>query len=108
MLKRQFLADKQTCKVTFTFHPADPADIEEVAVVGDFNDWDAKANPMKRRGKNGTFSATAKLPCGRSYQFRYLINGSLWENDAAADAYVPTPFGDSDNSVLNLNDVSRK
>ena len=108
MLKRQFLADKKTCKVTFTFDPVASEDVEEVAVLGDFNEWDAGANPMKRGRKNGSFSATTKLACGKRYQFRYLINGSLWENDAAADDYVPTPFGDSDNSVIDLNEVSQQ
>lgn len=54
---------------------------------------------MKRR-KNRTFATTIELACGNSYQFRYLINESIWLNDEAVDGYVPTPFGGSDNSVL--------
>ena len=29
-----------------------------------------------------------------------LIDGERWENDGAADRYVPTPFGDSENGVV--------
>jgi 1,4-alpha-glucan branching enzyme len=101
MLKRQYQADNKTCKVTFTTDPGITKDAKKVAVVGNFNDWDATANPMKRR-KDGSFAATVKLACGERYQFRYLIDGSLWENDAAADGYVPTPFGDCDNSVIEV------
>lgn len=101
MLKKRYLADKKACKVTFTTDPVVTKTAAEASVVGDFNDWDANTDPMKRR-KDGTFAATIKLGCGEHYQFRYLIDGSIWENDAAADSYVRTPFGDSDNSVIEV------
>jgi hypothetical protein len=56
---------------------------------------------MKRR-KNGRYSTTLELPSGKSYEFRYLLNNSDWQNDLQADRYVPTPFGDSENSVVDL------
>jgi len=31
--------------------------------------------------------------------FRYLVDGERWENDWAADAYVPNPFGGEDSVV---------
>lgn len=102
MLKRKFLADKATCSVTFTTDAGITREAKAAAVVGSFNNWDATANPMKRR-KDGTFATTVKLPCGESHQFRYLIDESRWENDVAADHYVPTPFGDSANSVVDLH-----
>jgi len=105
MLEKKFLADHKTCKVTFTTDPAVTNNANEIALVGDFNDWDAAANPMKRR-KDGSFAATVKLACGASYQFRYQMDRSCWENDAAADAYVPTPFGNSDNSIVDLQPPS--
>ncbi|HSO20665.1 MAG TPA: isoamylase early set domain-containing protein [Desulfosarcina sp.] len=55
-----------------------------------------------RRLKNGAFSANMELPTGRSYQFRYLLGQSHWENDPDADDHLPTPFGDSRNSVIRL------
>lgn len=100
MLKKQYLADHETCKVTFTIDHGAAEAAEVVSLVGDFNDWNEEANPMKRR-KSGGFSTTVKLPCGDSYQFRYVIDGTIWENDAEADDYVPSPFG-SDNSVVEV------
>jgi hypothetical protein len=50
--------------------------------------------------KDGTFSVTVNLESDREYQFRYLIDDSIWENDWEADKYVPSPFGNADNSVV--------
>jgi hypothetical protein len=36
---------------------------------------------------------------GKEYEFRYLINSSIWSNEENADKQVPTPYG-SENSVL--------
>ena len=38
-------------------------DAEEATLCGEFNEWDAEANPMKQL-KNGSFSATVSLPAG--------------------------------------------
>ena len=102
MLKRKILADKATCSVTFTIDSATAREAKAAAVVGSFNNWDATAHPMKRL-KNGTFATTVNLPRGESHQFRYLIDESRWENDATADNFVPTPFGDSSNCVVDLH-----
>ncbi|BBO74577.1 hypothetical protein DSCW_19940 [Desulfosarcina widdelii] len=100
-IRKQFLKSKPVCKVTFKI----PKEIEGEAtlahVVGDFNDWSTSATPMKRL-KNGGFSVTVDLETGRPYQFRYLLGKDSWENDPDADGYVPTPFGDSLNSVISL------
>ena len=55
-----------------------------------------------KRLKNGAFSVTMDLETGRSYQFRYLLGQAHWANDADADDDLPTPFGDSRNSVIHL------
>lgn len=100
MIKKSFLADKKTCKATFTIDHGAVKEAKRVALVGDFNGWDPSADLMKKR-KDGSFTTTLKLKCGDHYQFRYLIDGSIWENDAEADDYVPTPFG-SQNSVIDV------
>ena len=100
-IRKQFLKSKPVCKVTFKI----PATIGDSAgnahVVGEFNDWSTSATPMKRL-KNGAFTATVDLAPNRSYQFRYLLGQSRWENDPEADGYLPTPFGDSQNSVITI------
>lgn len=105
MLKKQYQAGNATCRVTFTMDPGVAKDAQAASVVGDFNGWDVAAHPMKRR-KDKSLAATVELACGERYRFRYLIDGSHWENDAAADDYVPTPFGDSDNSVVDVHATS--
>ena len=97
MLKKTPLTSGKKVKVTFEL-PANGA--ATVAVVGDFNSWDKDAVLMKKRKKDGVFAAAINLPVGQSYQFRYWIDGQHWENDWAADDYVPNGFGE-DNSVLN-------
>ena len=96
MLKKTFKKDGKTCSVTFTV----PATVgaQEVHLCGDFNDWSETSHPLKRR-KDGRFSSTLSLEAGQSYRFRYLLDGERWENDEAADAYTPNPFGGDDSIV---------
>jgi 1,4-alpha-glucan branching enzyme len=98
-LSKRYLKSKPVSKVTFRLPREAAIDARKVTVVGDFNGWDRVATPMKKL-KDGGFSTTVDLEPGREYQFRYLINGEHWENDWNADRYVPTPFGDGDNSVV--------
>jgi 1,4-alpha-glucan branching enzyme len=83
-------------KVTFEL-PGDSAG-EQVSLCGEFNDWSTERTPMTKR-KGGRFSVTLTLPMGRSFRFRYLVDGQRWENDPAADDYVPNDYG-SDDSVV--------
>jgi len=98
-LKKKYLKSKPICKVSFSLPKDAVKSAKQVAIVGDFNAWDKKANFMKKL-KNGSFTSTIDLEAGKEYQFRYLIDGELWENDSVADGYVPTEFGDADNSLL--------
>jgi len=43
---------------------------------------------------------TLDLKPGKAYQFGYLIDDTIRENDWHADQYVPNPFGNSENSVV--------
>jgi 1,4-alpha-glucan branching enzyme len=100
-IRKQFLKSRPVCKVTFTIPESIGNAAAQAHVVGEFNDWSISATPMKRL-KNGAFSTTVELAKGRSYQFRYLLGQSHWENYPEADDYLPTPFGGSHNSVINL------
>jgi 1,4-alpha-glucan branching enzyme len=95
MISKKPVSNSQKVAVTFEM-PADAAG-QSLNLVGDFNSWDTRATPMKRQ-RGGGWSATVRLGPG-NYRFRYLADGSRWENDAAADAYEPSGFG-SDNSVV--------
>jgi len=83
---------KGTCKVTFELAAHDG--VTDAHLCGEFNDWSACATPMTRR-KDGTFQATVTLETERSY----LLDSERWENDWAADDYVPNDYGGDDSVV---------
>jgi 1,4-alpha-glucan branching enzyme len=98
-LTKQYLKSKPVCKVTFRV-PAEAAkEANSVHIVGDFNSWDIYAIPLQKL-RDGTFKITLELEPNHEYQFRYLIDENTWENDWDADKYVPTPYGNSENSVV--------
>ncbi len=72
---------------------------EQVAVVGEFNNWDKQRHFLQQDRRDATWRITLELAAGQRYQFRYLVNGTDWHNDWAADEYVPSRQG-SDNSVV--------
>ena len=100
-IKKQFLKTKPICKVTFRIPEEIGNSAKTAHVVGEFNDWSFLATPMKRL-KSGAFTTTLDLEQDREYQFRYLLDKKIWENDIEADKFVTTPFGDSENSVIVL------
>jgi 1,4-alpha-glucan branching enzyme len=101
-LKKQYLKSRPKCKVTFRLPRKAAGNAEMVNLVGDFNNWSVTATPMKRL-KSGDFTLTIDLDIDAKYEFRYLIDGSDWENDWEADKYVPSPFPGSDNSVIVIS-----
>lgn len=93
------LKTKNVSKVTFCL-PAEAApEAQTVFLVGDFNGWDSNATPMGRL-KSGEFKVTLDLEPGREYEYRYLIDGRVWENDWAADNYRPAGIPGAENSVV--------
>ncbi|MEL7532871.1 MAG: isoamylase early set domain-containing protein [Bacteroidota bacterium] len=99
-IKKKELKSKPVVKVTFRLPKGVATAAKEVALVGDFNEWNKDAAPMKPL-KSGDFTTTVELDKGNEYQFRYLIDGETWTNDDSADKYVASPFG-ADNSVVVL------
>lgn len=98
-IKKKFIKGNSVCKITFEVPKEIGKTAKSIHVVGDFNNWDTSASPMKST-KEGKYSTTIDLESGKEYQFRYLIDETRWENDKDADKYVPTGYGDSDNSVV--------
>jgi 1,4-alpha-glucan branching enzyme len=72
-----------TVRVTFAL-PADKPD-GSVSVVGNFNDWDPAAHPLRRRA-NRTRSAAVTVPAGSTLHFRYLAEGGVWFDDETVSA----------------------
>lgn len=98
MIVKNYTKTGNFCRVTFKV----PAGVNSQTshLVGDFNDWDTHSHPMKKL-KDGSFSLTISLPADQTYRFRYLLDGERWENDWAADAYVPNQYG-SDDSLIEV------
>ena len=98
-LKKTLSKDKKTCNVTFTVSAEAAQGAQSITIAGDFNSWSSISNPLKKK-KDGSFSIEIELERGKEYQFRYLLDGKHWENDWAADKYIPAPFSHTDNSVV--------
>ena len=100
-LKKQYLKSKPVCKVTFRLNAEEAKNASEARLVGDFTDWDKQPLPMKKL-KSGDFTLTVDLEKDHEYQFRYLLDGEVWENDWEADAYAPSPVCLEENSVVRV------
>lgn len=87
--------------VRVTFELPETVWAESANLVGEFNGWDATSLAMQRGRNEASWEITLELERGKEYQFRYLINGTEWCNDWAADRYVPNTYG-GDNSVVVL------
>ena len=101
-IKKKYLKSRPVCKVALRVPKEAAGDSKPIHVVGDFNEWDTAATPMKPL-KNGDFTCTLELPTDKdAYEFRYLMDQSQWENDWEADAYVPNVMT-TENSVIQLS-----
>ena len=63
-----------------------------VAVVGDFNDWDPAATPLRPTGDHGTWVVELRLKPGR-YHYTFLIDGRRWERDPREPPAAGSDFG---------------
>jgi len=71
-----------------------------VAVIGTFNQWNAKGCEMKGDKERGVWSITLSLPQGR-HEYAFLVDGKKVITDPQAAFYEEDGFG-SQNSVLVL------
>ncbi len=98
MLSKYYSKTGRTCRVTFKL--SGNVNAETARLCGDFNHWDRNVGKMKQLN-DGSFSVTFSLEPGRTYRFRYFLDGERWENDWAADDYLPNNFG-SEDSVIRV------
>ncbi len=71
---------------------------DHVFLVGDFNDWNVTATPFVQ-GRDGVWRAVLDLPEGRTYQFRYLVDGN-WQTDFHADGWIQNEYGSQNSLVI--------
>jgi hypothetical protein len=67
-------------RITFALPAGEPAGA--VSVVGDFNNWNPFAHPLRKRS-NGTRSTVVTTAPGSTLRFRYLAEGGHWFDDEA-------------------------
>jgi 1,4-alpha-glucan branching enzyme len=67
-----------TVRVTFALPADNPSGA--VSVVGDFNNWNPFAHPLRKRA-NRTRSAAVTVKSGSTLHFRYLAEGGVWFDD---------------------------
>lgn len=69
-----------------------------VAVVGDFNGWDAAS---MKKGEDGVWRISLSLPPGR-YQYAFVIDKEKWVPDPQAATLVDSGYGGAD-AVLDIS-----
>src|SRR3989338_2808675 len=88
--------NKLAKEIEFEFYA--PAS-EEVRLAGNFNNWDASKQRLKKDA-SGHWRAKLELKPGR-YEYRYVVDGN-WERDQRQTvAVVPNAFG-TWNSVIEV------
>ncbi len=98
-IRKQYLKSKPVCKATFRIPEETGNSAKTAHIVGEFNNWTFFSTPMKKL-KSGAFTTTLDLEPGKEYQFRYLLDQKIWENERDVDKSVSSPYGDSENSVI--------
>jgi len=83
-------------EVTFEVR-ADPG--SRVFVVGTFNNWNPRANPLVDNPDSGHYKTVLRLPRG-IYEYKFIING-VWSADPNCPTWIPNAYG-SLNSLLKV------
>lgn len=84
----------------FRLNKREAASAVQVNLVGDFNIWDNENIQMKKI-KTGGFSIALDLDIGKEYEFKYLIDKSIWLNEAEADKQMLNEFHGT-NSLVSV------
>ena len=71
-----------------------------VALVGDFNDWDPKATPLRAASTGGVWSVEVPIQPGR-HLYAFVVDGTVWRPDPAAPKATGEDFGEP-NSALTV------
>lgn len=89
-------------KVTFTLPAEIVANASNGLLLGEFNNWDKETGFSLKKSKDGSMKATIELEAGKSYEYRYLLDGGRWENDQTAEQYAHVHGFDIVNCVITV------
>jgi 1,4-alpha-glucan branching enzyme len=70
-----------------------------VALVGDFNAWDAAATPLARMSSSGIWTVTIPLTPGR-HTYAFMVDDTAWTLDPRAPTAQDPDFGTPSSVVL--------
>jgi hypothetical protein len=76
-----------------------------VALVGDFNDWDATATPLRTAETANVWRVTVALRPGR-YSYSFVVDGTRWVADPERPEQKTNVWGEK-SSILVVADNSR-
>lgn len=75
-------------------------DAKKVAVVGDFNGWDADhAGYQAQHRGGGVWSVTAPVPVGH-HHYSFVVDDSVWVADPTAPRVVDNDFGVANSAIV--------
>lgn len=75
-----------------------------VSLVGDFNDWQKNATPLRPAGAAGLWAVSLPLPRGL-HQYAFIVDGTRWTPDPATSTTVTDDFGTT-TSVIAVGDAT--
>jgi hypothetical protein len=70
-----------------------------VSLVGDFNDWDPHATPMRRTHASATWSVSLPVAHGR-HVYGFVVDGRRWVPDPSAPLAPEDDFGSASSVVV--------
>jgi len=74
-----------------------------VSVAGEFNNWDASANPMQKDGEN--WKINLELEPGK-YPYKFVVNGTDWKPDPNCSETIDDGYG-GQNSLLVVGGIKK-
>src|SRR4051812_36978191 len=75
-------------------------DAKKVAVVGDFNGWDASHVQYQAQHRGGgVWSLTAPIPVGH-HRYSFIVDDSVWVVDPTAPRVVDNDFGVANSALV--------
>ena len=101
-ITKKYLKSNKICKVTFKIEAEKAPKAKKVELLGSFNSWTPNKETAMKKLKDGSFTMTLDLPAAAEYQFRYNIDGKLWENEPQCDRLDYNGYGVEKNSVIVL------
>lgn len=80
-----------------------PAGARTVALVGDFNDWDVGATPLRAAGAGGLWTVEVPLAAGR-HRYAFVVDDATWLADPSAPRAAGSDFG-TPSSVVTVSEA---